>query len=152
MRNYEKAFNYVPEHVAMCTVKVASTEDVVAVMQYCNKHGIHVIARTGASSSEDQLLVTDDNTIFVDGAPMNQIVKIDPVNMVATAQCGVPLAVLEAKVNELGLTTGHCPQSQPMAYMGGLVATRSIGQFSTYYGGIEDLVCRHGGQSCRTAT
>lgn len=28
-----------------------------------------------------------------------------------------------------------------MAYMGGLVATRSIGQFSTYYGGIEDLVC-----------
>ncbi len=141
VRNYEKAFNYVPEHVAMCTVKVASTEDVVAVMQYCNKHGIHVIARTGASSSEDQLLVTDDNTIFVDGAPMNQIVKIDPVNMVATAQCGVPLAVLEAKVNELGLTTGHCPQSQPMAYMGGLVATRSIGQFSTYYGGIEDLVC-----------
>ena len=103
VRNYEKAFNYVPKHVAMCTVKVASTEDVVAVMQYCNTHGIHVIARTGASSSEDQLLVTDDNTIFVDGALMNQIVKIDPVNMMATAQCGVPLAVLEAKVNELGL-------------------------------------------------
>ena len=28
-------------------------------------------------------------------------------------------------------------RSQPMAYMGGLVATRSIGQFSTYYGGID---------------
>ena len=61
--------------------------------------------------------------------------------MMATVQCGVPLCVLEEKVNKLGLTTGHCPQSQPMAYMGGLVATRSIGQFSTYYGGIEDMVC-----------
>ena len=41
---------------------------------------------------------------------------------------------------ELGLTTGHSPQSKPVAHMGGLVATRSIGQFSTLYGGIEDMV------------
>jgi len=43
-------------------------------------------------------------------------------------------------VRELGLTTGHSPQSKPIASMGGLVATRSIGQFSTLYGGIEDMV------------
>ena len=40
----------------------------------------------------------------------------------------------------LGLTTGHSPQSKPIAMYGGLVATRSIGQFSTLYGGIEDMV------------
>ena len=39
-----------------------------------------------------------------------------------------------------GLTTGHSPQSKPIAQLGGLVATRSIGQLSTLYGGIEDLV------------
>ena len=60
--------------------------------------------------------------------------------MQATAQCGVPLQVLEDRVRELGLTTGHSPQSKPVAHMGGLVATRSIGQFSTLYGGIEDMV------------
>ena len=38
------------------------------------------------------------------------------------------------------VTTGHSPQSKPIAQMGGLVATRSIGQFSTLYGGIEDMV------------
>lgn len=141
VREYEKAFGYTPEYLALAVAKVSSTDDVVKVLKYCDQNGISVIARTGASSSEDQLLVTNDHTIFVDGAPMNKIIKIDPENMVATVQCGVPLAVLEAKVNELGLTTGHCPQSQPMAFMGGLVATRSIGQFSTYYGGIEDLVC-----------
>ena len=60
--------------------------------------------------------------------------------MQATCQCGVPLQVLEDRVRELGLTTGHSPQSKPVAHMGGLVATRSIGQFSTLYGGIEDMV------------
>ena len=60
--------------------------------------------------------------------------------MQATAQCGVPLQVLEDRVREHGLTTGHSPQSKPVAHMGGLVATRSIGQFSTLYGGIEDMV------------
>ena len=60
--------------------------------------------------------------------------------MMATAQCGVPLQVLEDTLREQGLTTGHSPQSKPLAQMGGLVATRSIGQFSTLYGGIEDLV------------
>ena len=43
-------------------------------------------------------------------------------------------------MREFGLTTGHSPQSKPIASMGGLVATRSIGQFSTLYGGIEDMV------------
>ena len=47
---------------------------------------------------------------------------------------------LENKVRELGFTTGHSPQSKPLAQMGGLVATRSIGQFSTLYGGIEDMI------------
>ena len=71
---------------------------------------------------------------------MNEILSIDPINMQATAQCGVPLQVLEDRARELGLTTGHSPQSKPVAHMGGLVATRSIGQFSTLYGGIEDMV------------
>ena len=60
--------------------------------------------------------------------------------MMATAQCGVRLQELEDTLREQGLTTGHSPQSKPLAQMGGLVATRSIGQFSTLYGGIEDLV------------
>src|SRR5690242_21903014 len=71
---------------------------------------------------------------------MNAILSIDPVNMMATTQCGVSLQELEATLRAQGLTTGHSPQSKPLAQMGGLVATRSIGQFSTLYGGIEDMV------------
>ena len=71
---------------------------------------------------------------------MNGILKIDTYNMQATMQCGVCLQTLEDEVRKHGLTTGHSPQSKPIAQMGGLVATRSIGQFSTLYGGIEDMV------------
>jgi FAD/FMN-containing dehydrogenase len=60
--------------------------------------------------------------------------------MMATGQCGAGLQHLEDTVRAQGLTTGHSPQSTPLAQLGGLVATRSIGQFSTLYGGIEDLV------------
>ena len=71
---------------------------------------------------------------------MNKILKIDTYNMQATCQCGVSLQVLDDLLREQGFTTGHSPQSKPLAQMGGLVATRSIGQFSTYYGAIEDMV------------
>jgi len=60
--------------------------------------------------------------------------------MYVTAKAGTPLEYLEQQLNEMGYTHGHFPQSFPMASLGGLVATRSIGQFSTLYGGIEDLL------------
>ena len=60
--------------------------------------------------------------------------------MQATVEAGVTLQRLEDELNKRGLTTGHSPQSKPVAKYGGLVATRSIGQFSTLYGGIEDMV------------
>ena len=71
---------------------------------------------------------------------MKKIINIDTYNMQVTCECGVVLEDLENKVRELGFTTGHSPQSKPLAQMGGLVATRSIGQFSTMYGGIEDML------------
>lgn len=140
-RGFEKSFGYKPEHLPLCVVKAFDTQDVSKTLAYCNKNNICVIPKTGATSSEDHLVVINDNTITLDASPMDKILKIDAENMMATTQCGTPLARLEMEVNKLGFTTGHCPQSQPLAFMGGLIATRSIGQFSTYYGGIEDLVC-----------
>lgn len=127
-------------HQPLCVVNVKNKEEIKKVLTYCNENKIHVIARTGASSSEDQLLVIDDQTIIVDASAMNRLIKLDTENMMATVECGMPLAQLEKLANEKGLTTGHSPQSSPLAHLGGLVATRSIGQFSTYYGGIEDML------------
>jgi alkyldihydroxyacetonephosphate synthase len=125
-----------PAAVAM----VGSTEDVSAVLAFADEHGVNVVPRTGGTATEGGLETHVPDSIVVDGARMNRILEVDAYDMQATAQCGVPLQALEDEARELGLTTGHSPQSKPVAHLGGLVATRSIGQFSTLYGGIEDMV------------
>jgi alkyldihydroxyacetonephosphate synthase len=118
----------------------ASTADVAAVLRVAEDNLINVVPRTGGTATEGGLETVVADSLVVDGSRMNAILSIDPVNMMATAQCGVGLQDLEEALRAQGLTTGHSPQSKPLAQMGGLVATRSIGQFSTLYGGIEDMV------------
>lgn len=140
-RKYAKSFGIYSPHQPICILAVNSTEEVSRALTYCNDHDISVIARTGGSSYEGLLSAVNDKTVVIDASNMNEIIKIDEYNMCVTCQCGVPLNTLETLLQEKGMTTGHSPQSLPVAQMGGLAATRSIGQFSTYYGGIEDLLC-----------
>ena len=139
-RKLESIFGVFTMPVPAAVVSVKSTDDVTRVLRFANDNGVNVVARTGGTGTEGGLETVVENSIVLDGSAMNEIIKVDAFNMQATVQCGVPLQVLEDRVRELGLTTGHSPQSKPIAQMGGLVATRSIGQFSTLYGGIEDMV------------
>lgn len=141
--NFRKLQNIFGVHTRrepVAVVMARSTDDVAKVLAFADANGVNVVARTGGTATEGGLESGVDNSIVVDGSQMNEIISIDAYNMQATVQCGVPLQLLEDKVREIGLTTGHSPQSKPIASMGGLVATRSIGQFSTLYGGIEDMV------------
>jgi alkyldihydroxyacetonephosphate synthase len=126
--------------IPAAVVAATSTEEVSKVLRFANEHRINVVPRTGITSTEGGLETIVEDTIVLDGSPMNRIVHIDALNMMVTAQCGVPLEVLEDEVRLQGLTTGHSPQSKPIAQMGGLTATRSTGQLSTLYGGIEEMV------------
>lgn len=118
--------------IPAAVVKLGSTEQVSHVLNFMNAHKINGVPRTGASATEGGLETVVENSVVLDGSAMNQIINIDIENMQATAQCGVPLEVLENALREKGYTTGHSPQSKPLAQMGGLVATRSIGQFSPH--------------------
>jgi alkyldihydroxyacetonephosphate synthase len=139
-RKLQNIFGVYTMPLPAAVVMARSADDITNVLAFADEHRVNVVARTGGTATEGGLEIHDENSIVVDGSQMNQILSIDAYNMQATAQCGVPLQVLEDRVRELGLTTGHSPQSKPIASMGGLVATRSIGQFSTLYGGIEDMV------------
>jgi alkyldihydroxyacetonephosphate synthase len=153
-RKLQNIFGVHTMNLPTAVVMVRSTEEVAEVLRFANEHGVNIVPRTGGTATEGGLESGADISIVVDGSPMDAIVEIDAYDMQATVQCGVPLQRLEDEVRKLGLTTGHSPQSKPIASMGGLVATRSIGQFSTLYGGIEDMVvgCEAvfpGGQVCR---
>lgn len=139
-RRYEELNGVFLLPIPAAVAYVNSPQEISKVLKFANENKINIVPRTGRSATEGGLETLKENSIVLDGSHMNKIIKIDPYNMLATAQCGVPLEILENEVRKLGLTTGHSPQSKPLAQMGGLVATRSIGQFSTLYGGIEDMV------------
>lgn len=117
-----------------------TTEEVAAVLRFANDNLINVVPRTGRTATEGGLETIIEDTLVLDGSRMNSILDVNETDMTVTVQCGVPLQLLEDALRERGLTTGHSPQSKPLAQYGGLVATRSIGQFSTLYGAIEDMV------------
>jgi alkyldihydroxyacetonephosphate synthase len=80
------------------------------------------------------------DAVALDLGALDQILHIDEENLTVTAQAGVMLGKLEVWLGKKGYTTGHYPQSIDLAQVGGLVATRSAGQFSTKYGNIEDML------------
>lgn len=114
--------------------------EVAEVLRFANDNLVAVVPRTGRTATEGGLETVVADSIVLDGSQMNAILSVDAVNMMATVECGVPLQLLEDTLRAQGLTAGHSPQSKPLAQYGGLTATRSIGQFSTLYGGIEDMV------------
>ncbi|GAB3792270.1 FAD-binding oxidoreductase [Virgibacillus kimchii] len=139
-RKYETIHGVYTQPIPAAVVKVKSAQEISNLITYMDENRINAVPKTGGSATEGGLETAVENSVVIDGSEMNEIINIDPYNMLATVQCGVPLEELENSLREQGLTTGHSPQSKPLAQMGGLVATRSIGQLSTLYGGIEDMV------------
>lgn len=135
-----KAYKVLPVPIPKAIVYAENKEQISELLMFANEHQINVIPRAGQTATEGGLENWLENTIVIDVSHMNKILKIDTYNMMATVEAGVRLQDLEDELRTLGYTTGHSPQSKPIAQYGGLVATRSIGQFSTLYGGIEDMV------------
>ncbi|MGW5861379.1 FAD-binding oxidoreductase [Streptomyces sp. NPDC055239] len=139
-KKYQSVHGIFDGPIPAAIVNARSTEDIAKVLAFANDNKINVVARTGRTGTEGGLETAVEDTLVLDGSGLDEIIKIDPENMQVTVQCGVPLQLLEDTLREQGLTTGHSPQSKPLAQYGGLVSTRSIGQFSTLYGAIEDMV------------
>ena len=139
-KKYAKAKKVLDVPMPTAIVYPKSTDEVSRLLMLCNDIGVNIIPRGGKTATEGGLENWKEFALVVDARELNRIIKIDEYNMQATVQAGVTLQGLEDELNKIGLTTGHSPQSKPVAKFGGLVATRSIGQFSTLYGGIEDMV------------
>jgi alkyldihydroxyacetonephosphate synthase len=70
---------------------------------------------------------------------MNRLLELHETALWARTEAGMMGNAYEAAVTARGYTTGHYPQSIDLSTVGGWVATRAAGQFSTKYGNIEDL-------------
>lgn len=115
-----------------------SAEEVAAVVRVLARHGVPFVPYAGGSGVIGGTIC--EGCVVIDVKRMNRVLWFSERDAVAVAESGVLLRKLEEYLNERGFTLRHIPQSYPEAALGGLVATMSTGQFSTKYGGIEELV------------
>lgn len=139
LRLYQKHFGWEPT-LPVAVVQPENAEDIARVLKLCNENNIPVIPYGGGSGVLAGAETVRDDTLVIDLTKLDKILDLNDENLTVTCEAGVYIKDLEAYVNEKGYILGHYPQSMDLAEMGGLVATRSTGQFSTKYGGIEDLL------------
>lgn len=78
--------------------------------------------------------------IIIDMKKFNKILNINDKNLTVTAESGINGMNLERYLNAKGYTSGHIPQSLYISSLGGWIAHKAAGQFSTKYGKIEDII------------
>jgi len=121
-----------------CVVQPHDTAEVAAAVRLCQQHGAAVVPYGGGSGVLGGAM-PPPGAVVVDLRKMNRLLSVDETSLLAVVQAGMLGSDYERAVQARGYTSAHWPQSIERATMGGLVATRSAGQFSTRYGNIEDL-------------
>lgn len=120
-------------------VKPRTTEQVSEILKWASSKKISVTPWGGGSSVTGQPLATRGG-IILDMTGMNKVIALDETSLMLNVQTGKFGHHLEQELNDRGYTLNHSPQSLDRSTVGGWIATRATGQFSSKYGGIEDLL------------
>jgi alkyldihydroxyacetonephosphate synthase len=118
----------------------SSTAEVAAVLAVCNAARIPVTPVAGRSGVCGASIPVFGG-VALDLTGLEGIVDVDDASLLVTARAGTFGDVFEDELRAAyDLTVGHWPQSIALSTVGGWVACRGAGQYSTRYGKIEDIV------------
>jgi alkyldihydroxyacetonephosphate synthase len=115
-----------------------SLEEVVKLVKLCNEYRVPFVPYAGGSGVIGATIC--ERCLVIDVKRMNKVIHLSEEDSYVLVESGIMLRKLEEFLNGRGFTLRHFPQSYPEAAIGGLIATKSVGQYSTKYGGIEDLL------------
>jgi len=135
---------YLSQHGALpaipsLIVSPASREEVQAVLKYANRYGVQITPFGGGSGVLGGA-IPESGGVILNLQRMNRFISLDETSLVAEFEAGIIGANLERELNHRGYSLGNIPQSLFCSTLGGWIATRAVGQFSTKYGKIEDMV------------
>lgn len=126
--------------LSAAVVRPLHTEQVAEVLAICNEAKVPVTA-AGGRSGVCGSVVPVHGGVTLDMTALSGIVDIDTTSMLLDVLPGTFGDSLEATLRaDHGVTVGHWPQSMSLATVGGWLACRGAGQYSTRYGKIEDIV------------
>jgi alkyldihydroxyacetonephosphate synthase len=158
------AHNGEPAARAGVVARPSSTAEVAGVLRLCDEARVPVTPAAGRSGVCGAAVPVFGGVVL-DLTAMAGIVDVDQASLLADVLPGTWGHHLEPALRDgHGATLGHWPQSIELSTVGGWVACRSAGQYSTRYGKIEDMVAglevaladgttlRTGGGAPRSAT
>jgi FAD/FMN-containing dehydrogenase/Fe-S oxidoreductase len=120
------------EQTPLGVVMPESTDDVVAVMEYCAEREIPVLPRGGGTSLAGQAV---NEAVVLDLMKhMDGLRDVDPEAETATAQAGVRLGDLNAELEPHGLKFAPDPAWGDKSALGGAIGNNSTGAHSLKYG------------------
>lgn len=128
----------VPQRAAV-VVRPASTGEVAAAVRICHEHRVP-LTTAGGRSGVCGAAVPVFGGVVLDTTALAGIVGVDATSGLVEVLAGTFGPDLEQELQQRhGLSVGHFPQSFDIATVGGWVACRGAGQYSTRYGKVEDL-------------
>ena len=126
--------------LAGAVARPTDVDGVVAVVRACATHGV-ALTVTGGRSGVLGASVPLLGGVALDMCGLAGISAVDATSGIVSVLPGTFGDVFEDDLRRSHhLTVGHWPQSMALSTVGGWVACRGAGQYSTRYGKIEDLV------------
>jgi alkyldihydroxyacetonephosphate synthase len=127
-------------NLAGAVARPAGPDEVAAVLRICNEARVPVTAAAGRSGVCGASVPLYGGVV-VDLCDLAGIRSVDDRSLTVDVRCGTFGDHFEAELrDDHGVSTGHWPQSVELSTVGGWLACRGAGQFSTRYGKIEDMV------------
>jgi alkyldihydroxyacetonephosphate synthase len=126
-------------HPAEVVVRPGTAAEVADVLRIARRARTPVTPWGLGSSVTGQGLPVEGG-IVLDVSRLTGTMALDEVDLTVTVGAGANAGELEDRLNERGYTLNNSPQSLYRSSVGGWLATLQTGQFSSRYGGIEQLV------------
>jgi glycolate oxidase len=130
---------WAPAGLPAAAVRARSEAEVQQVVRTCAELGVPIVPRgagTGLSGGANAI----SGCVLLDLSQLNQVLEIDPDNLVAVVQPGAINSDVKAAVAEHGLWYPPDPASAPWSTIGGNVATNAGGLCCLKYGVTRDYV------------
>ena len=127
-----------------CVLRPTQESDVVAALDWCADNQVAVIPYSGGTSVvggvEPRVGGAWSGVVSLDLGRLAGVVEVDASSRAARVLAGTPGPALEEQLKTHGLTARFYPQSFERSTVGGWVATRAAGHFSTRLTHVDDLV------------
>ena len=132
------------DHVPDLVMRPRSEAEVVALLDWAGDAQVAVIPYGGGTSVvggvEPAVDASYAGVVSLDLTAMTGVVEVDATSRAARVRAGTPGPQLEDELRGHGLTARFFPQSFERSTVGGWIATRAAGHFSTRLTHIDDLV------------